>query len=189
MKIYTRSGDGGETALFGGGRVSKDHPRVEAYGQVDELNSVLGLAIVSLSGIPRSDLRQNLHQVQQDLFAIGAHLATPGAVEGDRASSHLPPLPSDRVAAMEAWIDEADTLLDPLRAFVLPGGTEAAAHLHVARAVCRRAERSVLSLSGASPVDRSIIIYLNRLSDVLFTYARLANHLLGEADVPWRGRD
>jgi cob(I)alamin adenosyltransferase len=188
MKIYTRTGDSGETALFGGGRVAKNDVRVEAYGEVDETNSVIGLGIVSLEDQGLSAIAEKLRNVQEDLFAIGAHLATPGAVAGNRASEHLPPLPSPRIAEMERWIDEADDQLDPLRYFILPGGTLAAAHLHLARTVCRRAERRVLSLAGASSIDGCIIPYLNRLSDLLFTYARLANKSAGTGDIPWTGR-
>lgn len=188
MKIYTRTGDTGETALFGGGRVAKNDVRVEAYGDVDETNSVIGLGVVSLERQGQAVVAERLRTIQEDLFAIGAHLATPGAMAGDRASDHLPPLPLRRIAEMESWIDEADEQLEPLRNFVLPGGTEAAAHLHLARTVCRRAERRVLSLAGASSIDGCIIPYLNRLSDLLFTFARVANRSAGTADIPWTGR-
>ena len=188
MKIYTRTGDAGQTALFGGGRVPKNHPRVEAYGQVDELNSVLGWSLVALEGGALDQIAARVRAVQEDLFAIGAHLATPGAIEGDRASQHLPELPLPRIAEMEAWIDAAEGQLDSLRTFILPGGSEAASRLHVARAVCRRAERAILTLAGASAVDGGIITYLNRLSDFLFTCARLANRLEQVPDVPWTGR-
>lgn len=186
MKIYTRTGDGGETGLFGGGRVPKHHPRVEAYGEVDELNATVGLAAVALEG--DEVMLERLRLVQEDLFAIGAHLATPGAVEGGRGAAHLPPLPAQRIAEMEAWIDEADAQLEPLRNFILPGGTDAAARLHLARTVCRRAERRVLELSRDSPVADGTVVYLNRLSDLLFTLARLVNRQAGSGDVPWIGR-
>lgn len=188
MKIYTRTGDAGDTALFGGGRVPKDDARVEAYGGVDETNSAIGLAIVALDRETLADVAAWLRATQEDLFAIGAHLATPGAVGGGRAAEHLPPLPLAQIARIESWIDTADTRLEPLRNFILPGGTEAAARLQVARTVCRRAERRVVSLSGASPVDPGIIVYLNRLSDLLFTCARLANHAAGVEDIYWTGR-
>jgi cob(I)alamin adenosyltransferase len=188
MKIYTRTGDSGETALFGGGRVPKDHVRVEAYGAVDETNATLGVAIAALENEGSLDYAERLRIVQADLFTIGAHLATPTATEGGRAEAHLPPLPDDRIAVMEAWIDDADGHLEPLRAFVLPGGTPAAAALHLARTVCRRAERRVLSLSRNSTLDPHVIVYLNRLSDLLFTLARLSNREQGSGDVPWSGR-
>ncbi len=191
MKIYTRTGDRGETALIGGGRVSKNDVRVAAYGDVDEANSAIGLAIVAVravEGDAMDRVAEFLRIVQEDLFAIGAHLATPGAMKGDAASRHLPDSPVDRIPEMEGWIDEVETRLEPLRAFVLPGGSEAAARLHLARTVCRRAERSVISLAGASAIDEGIIAYLNRLSDLLFTCARLANSATGAGDIPWTGR-
>ena len=188
MKIYTRTGDTGETALFGGGRVPKDHRRVEAYGEVDEANATLGLAIAALEASDIAWMAARLRVVQEDLFAIGAHLATPTALDGGAAASHLPALPNARPAEMEAWMDEADLRLEPLKSFVLPGGSEAAARLHVARTVCRRADRRVTSLAASEPVDGEIGVYLNRLSDLLFTYARLANLEAGTRDVPWVGR-
>ncbi|HKJ93228.1 MAG TPA: cob(I)yrinic acid a,c-diamide adenosyltransferase [Longimicrobiales bacterium] len=180
MKIYTRTGDQGETGLFGGGRVSKAHVRVEAYGAVDEMNALLGWAATRLGDAPVERLRA----VQADLFAIGAHLATPGA--GDRKRPALPPLPAG-VEALEAWIDEMDADLPELRSFILPGGSPAAAALHVARTVCRRAERAVVALAAADPVEPGILVYLNRLSDLLFTLAREANRVAGVADVEWSG--
>lgn len=188
MKIYTRTGDRGETGLFGGGRVAKDDRRVEAYGAVDELNAVIGMAIVRLADDGEKEITDRLRLVQADLFNVGAHLATPAPAEGGRAAAHVPDLPDERVANMEAWIDAADSELDPLRAFILPGGGEAAARLHVARTVCRRAERRVISLGRESLVDDRVVVYLNRLSDLLFTLARLANRRHGTADVPWAGR-
>ena len=181
MKIYTRTGDDGRTALFGGGRVEKAHARVSAYGDVDELNSVLGWAITQ---IPTPETVRRIRLVQHDLFALGADLATPPAAEG-RKRPETPPLPSARVAEMERWIDEADEELEPLRAFVLPGGSGAAAAQHVARAVCRRAERAVVGLAAAEPVSPDVITYLNRLSDLLFTLARLENRRAGCEVVPW----
>lgn len=187
MKIYTRTGDTGQTALFGGGRVPKNHLRVEAYGEVDELNAALGLVIAGLAE-GSGDLAERLRLIQEDLFAIGAHLATPGDEDENPAAGHLPDLPHQRVGQMEEWIDVADESLEPLRNFVLPGGTEAAARFHLARAICRRAERRVLSLTLETPVDSGIIIYLNRLSDLLFTLARQSNQSAGVGDVPWIGR-
>ncbi|MDR0786763.1 MAG: cob(I)yrinic acid a,c-diamide adenosyltransferase [Gemmatimonadota bacterium] len=189
MKIYTRTGDSGETGLFGGGRVPKNAARVEAYGEIDETGSAIGLAIVALeAAAATTGIAGQLRTVQEDLFAIGSHLATPGALEGGAASRHLPPLPVHRVAEMEGWIDEADGELEPMRFFILPGGTEAAARLHLARAICRRAERRVLTLLAEEPVDSRVVIYLNRLSDLLFVLARLANQRAGLQDIPWVGR-
>lgn len=181
MKIYTRTGDLGETGLFGGGRVAKDHVRVEAYGAVDELSSVLGLAVRELDG----ELGGRLRRVQGDLLSIGATLATPTPEEGGRAGGHIPDLPHARIAEMEEWMDAAETELEPLREFILPGGTEAAARLHVARTVCRRAERRVVALAHLARVDPFVVQYLNRLSDLLFTWARLANRRAGVMDEKW----
>lgn len=181
MKIYTRTGDEGTTALFGGGRVSKDHPRVTAYGTVDELNAVVGQAV---SAVTDDQIRERLAAVQHDLFALGAVLAT--AHQDDRPRPKgIPELPVDRIAEMEGWIDAATEELAPLRAFILPGGVPGAAALHLARTVCRRAERTVVHLGTLEPVDEAIVVYLNRLSDLLFTWARLANHRAGHGDVEW----
>jgi len=181
MKIYTRTGDTGETALFGGGRVSKDHPRVAAYGTVDELNASLGVA-VTVSG--REDVRERLGRIQHDLFALGALLATPPSGKGRATPKGLPRPPLPRITEMEGWIDEADTKLPELRAFILPGGTPAAAALHLARTVCRRAERAVVRLAVDESVGEWVLVYLNRLSDLLFTFARLENLPAG-GDVEW----
>jgi cob(I)alamin adenosyltransferase len=188
MKIYTKTGDSGETALFGAGRVRKDDIRVDAYGEVDELNAALGVAIACLRGERSALLPERLGAIQSDLFAIGAHLATPAAATGGRGASRLPPLPAERVAEMEAWIDAADERLPPLRNFILPAGSEGAAALHLARTVCRRAERRVVALASRTAVSEGVIVYLNRLSDLLFTFARIANLDAGVGDVPWSGR-
>lgn len=188
MKIYTRTGDEGETGLFGGGRVRKDHPRVEAYGEVDELNAVIGLAIASAANSGHDTMTERLRTIQEDLFTIGAHLSTPSAVSGSKTASHLPRLPEERVAQMEHWMDEADDRLPPLRNFILPGGGETAARLHLARTVCRRAERRVLALASESEVSAAIPVYLNRLSDLLFILARVANLAEAREDVAWIGR-
>lgn len=182
MKIYTRKGDRGETSLFGGGRVPKDHRRVEAYGTVDELNSVLGQALTLVTD---DAVRRRLGAVQHDLFALGAELSAPPPADG-RRRPETPGVPSGRVDEMEAWIDEAHEELAPLRAFVLPGGASAAAALHVARTVCRRAERAVTPLVREGGVDPEIVRYLNRLSDTLFAFARLENLRAGVDDVEWR---
>lgn len=181
MKIYTRTGDDGRTGLFGGGRVPKDDARVEAYGSIDELNAVLGW-VLTVHVTPST--RERLATVQHDLFALGATLATPPAAEG-RSRPRIPDLPTRRVEEMERWMDEAEETLPELKAFVLPGGNEAASALHVARTVCRRAERSVVRLSGLHDVDPAITRYLNRLSDLLFTLARLENHRGGGREVEW----
>src|SRR5688572_13122424 len=181
MKIYTRTGDRGETGLFGGGRVPKDHPRVAAYGDVDELNSAIGVA--RATG-PRSPHDALLETIQRDLFAIGGHLATPDPDKVRKALARAE-LAESRAAEFERVMDEADTELPELRAFVLPAGTPQAAALHLARTVCRRAERSVIHLGHEAEVPELFIVYLNRLSDLLFTLARLANHRAGSGDVVW----
>jgi cob(I)alamin adenosyltransferase len=181
MAIYTRTGDTGETALFGGGRVSKHDPRVAAYGDVDELNAAVGAA---LAGPPVDFAADLLREVQQDLLAIGGQLASPHPEKVAKALTKAR-LDDGRVAALEAAIDRADAELQPLTAFVLPGGTPKAAALHVARTVCRRAERSVVGLHRGQGVPRLILTYLNRLSDLLFTLARLANHRAGVPDRTW----
>jgi len=185
MKIYTRTGDRGDTGLFGGGRVPKDHVRVDAYGEVDELNSTLGLVVLHLDAAGEQALADGLRQVQGDLFTLGANLATPAPEDGGRENAYIPPLDPARIEAMEQWIDAADGELQPLASFVLPGGSPAAAVLHLARTVCRRAERRVVTLSQQATVRPEYVMYLNRLSDLLFTLARLANHRAGIPDVPW----
>jgi cob(I)alamin adenosyltransferase len=180
-RIYTRTGDEGRTALFGGDRVPKDHPRVEAYGDVDELNAVLGWAAAVIAD---DATRERLGVLQADLFAIGAHLATPPRHD-DKPVPWLPSLPGERVGEIETWIDEAVAALPELRSFILPGGTPGAAALHVARTVCRRAERRIVSLAQVESVDSVILSLLNRLSDYLFTVARLENRKAGQADQSW----
>jgi cob(I)alamin adenosyltransferase len=185
MRIYTRTGDRGETGLFGGQRVRKDDRRVEAYGDVDELNSVLGVAIAALEREAAGEIAVGLRGIQSDLFTVGANLATPAPEDGGRPSAHIPALSDGRVEEMERWIDRAEEELAPLKAFVLPGGSAAAAQLHLARTVCRRAERRVVTLAEVAHVGPEWITFLNRLSDLLFTLARLANHRAGVPDVPW----
>lgn len=183
MKIYTKTGDRGDTGLFGGGRVPKHHPRVEAYGEVDELNAAIGLAR-SIEMMPRID--EVLVPIQRDLFAIGALLATP---DREKMKQHLDKAQIDegRIAELEHAIDAGDAELEPLRAFIIPGGTPKAAALHVARTVCRRAERRVVHLQGEANVEipQLAVIYLNRLSDLLFTLARVANQRAGAGEVTW----
>jgi cob(I)alamin adenosyltransferase len=180
MKVYTRTGDDGTTGLFGGGRVPKHDPRVAAYGSVDELNSVLGLALCE-EGDP--ELLPMLRPIQHELFAVGARLAAQSA-----DAKGLPPLPVDAIARLEREMDRLDQELSPLRNFILPGGTRLAATLHLARTVCRRAERDLSAaregLPGRADFDDALK-YLNRLSDWLFVMARAANHRAGLADIPW----
>ena len=176
MKIYTKTGDSGETGLFGGGRVPKDHLRVRAYGEVDELNAALGFA-ATLEPVPfESSL---LQAIQRDLFTMGAELASkdPGKLREvlDAADVH----------ALEKVIDRYEAGLTPLKNFILPGGSPKAAALHVARTVCRRAERAVVSLNREQPTNQTVIHYLNRLSDLLFVLARAVNAQTGHADVTW----
>ncbi|MGH7594195.1 MAG: cob(I)yrinic acid a,c-diamide adenosyltransferase [Gemmatimonadales bacterium] len=181
MKIYTRTGDTGQTALFGGGRVTKDHVRVAAYGDVDELNAFLGLARATA---PADFFSALLEAIQRDLFSIGGHLATPDPDKVRKALAKAE-LSATRVAEFEAAIDAADAELPPLKAFILPGGSAKAAILHVARVACRRAERSVVALAGSDEVPPLFLVYLNRLSDLLFTLARVANHRAGIGDITW----
>jgi cob(I)alamin adenosyltransferase len=181
MKIYTKTGDAGETGLFGGGRVSKDDPRVEAYGDVDELNAVLGL-VRAVEMMPRID--EVLVPIQRDLFSIGALLSTPDL---EKMHDHLAKAQVDegRISELEQAIDACDKELEPLRAFIVPGGTPKAATLHVARTVCRRAERRVIHLQRNVEIPQIVVVYLNRLSDLLFTLARVANTRAGAGEVTW----
>jgi len=172
VKIYTKTGDAGDTSLFGGTRVPKDDPRIAAYGTVDELNAFIGLARATWTS---SQLDEQLGRIQSDLFDVGAHLASPG-------TSRFAGVDPARIAELEQAIDAMESELAPLRNFILPGGCAAAAQLHVARTICRRAERLVVALH-----DQSSIAYLNRLSDFLFVAARFANLKHGVDDVPWKG--
>ena len=181
MKIYTRAGDEGATALFGGGKVGKDHPRVEAYGDVDELNATLGLAR-SIDMMPRID--EVLVPVQRDLFAIGALLATP---DHEKMKEQLSKARIDeqRIEELERAIDACEAELEPLTSFIIPGGTPKAAALHVARTVCRRAERRVVHLAAEIELPTMVVVYLNRLSHLLFMLARVANKRAGAGEVTW----
>lgn len=184
MKLYTKTGDDGTTGLFGGQRVSKDHPRVAAYGSVDELNACIGLAAAAC------DADQTLHaalldvfaQLQSRLFDIGADLATP---EGAKHESKITRITDEHVSEVERWIDEIEKGNKPMKSFVLPGGSELAARLHLARTVCRRAERSMIALNHSEPVSEGAIVYVNRVSDLFFAMARRANHDAGVDDKPW----
>ena len=183
-KIYTKAGDDGHTGLFGGGRVPKDHLRVEAYGDVDELNAILGVAR-SVEMMPRID--EVLAPIQRDLLAIGALLATPHP-EKHREELEKARISDRRIAQLEQAIDDGEAELEPLKAFILPGGTQKAAALHVARTVCRRAERAIVRLQSSGKdhaVPQVVIVYLNRLSDLLFVLARVANRRAGAGEVTW----
>ena len=178
MKIYTRTGDSGETSLFGGTRVRKDDGRVDAYGEVDELNAWLGLVRASRLD---DDLDQELNDLQRTLFALGAQLADPAAAVGGRVAKAA--LGDDNVVRLEQLIDRLEAGLPPLRKFILAGGSPAGAALHVARTVCRRAERRMVALQP--PVDPILIRYVNRLSDLLFVLARTVNHRAGATETEW----
>jgi cob(I)alamin adenosyltransferase len=178
MRLYTRTGDAGETSLFDGTRVAKDDPRCAAYGEVDELNAVLGWCRCADTA---GWLAGPLQQIQADLFVVGAELATPPG----KASGKVPTVTGEHIERLEGWIDAACAAAPPLRHFILPGGSELAARLHIARTVCRRAERLVVSLSRAASVRGEVIIYLNRLSDLLFAWARQANATAGCPDIEW----
>ncbi|MBM4192874.1 MAG: cob(I)yrinic acid a,c-diamide adenosyltransferase [Gemmatimonadetes bacterium] len=180
-KIYTKTGDDGRTALFGGDRVSKDDLRVAAYGDVDELNASLGV-VRAVEMMPRID--EVLAPIQRDLFAIGALLATPHPEE-HRKQLEKARLTDRRIAQLEQAIDDGEDELQPLKAFIMPGGTPKAASLHVARTVCRRAERAVVRLRQEADVPAIVIVYLNRLSDLLFVLARVANRRAGASEVTW----
>jgi cob(I)alamin adenosyltransferase len=181
VKIYTKTGDRGDTGLFGGGRVPKDHPRVAAYGDVDELNSFLALARATE---PRPRIDDILLPIQRDLLAIGALLATPNP---EKMREHLAKARVDdkRVRELEQAIDDGDMEITPLKAFIVPGGTRKAAVLHVCRTVCRRAERAVVTLQETESIPALAIVYLNRLSDLLFTLARVANAQSGSTEETW----
>lgn len=176
-RIYTRTGDQGDTRLGDMSLVRKDNLRVNAYGEVDELNAVLG--VVRLQELPEG-WDERLGQVQNDLFDLGADLAVPMTAEG----SHLR-IAAERVTGLETWCDEVNDTLGALDSFVLPGGTAAAAHLHVARTVCRRAERAVVTLADHEEIGVNVIAYVNRLSDLFFILARGSNHAVGRPDVLW----
>jgi cob(I)alamin adenosyltransferase len=179
MKIYTKTGDGGDTRLFDGTKVRKHHDRVEAYGDVDELNSFIGAAA---SFLQDPELHAILEDIQKDLFCVGAQLADPKFKQRESDKFHLS---TARISLLEETIDRFETELPPLRQFILAGGGHAGAMLHVARTVCRRAERRVVGLSEQVDVNTSVIEYLNRLSDFLFVLARLVNHREGNQEVPW----
>jgi cob(I)alamin adenosyltransferase len=179
VKIYTRTGDSGDTGLFDGTRVQKSDPRVSAYGDVDELNAWLGLVIAHLND---DDVTAKLRQIQRDLFAIGARLADPSHRIAGRVTKAV--VSADDIVRLEGWIDALDGEVPPLRRFILAGGSSAGATLHVARTVCRRAERSMVAL-GEDAFEAELLQYVNRLSDLLFTMARAVNRRAGVAEVEW----
>ena len=179
MKIYTKTGDQGETSLFDNSRVSKADPRVDAYGEVDELNACVGAA--RAAGLD-DDMAGALEQIQKDLFAVGARLADPSARIAERVTKAA--VTGADVERLEATIDRLESEAPPLRRFILPGGSDAGAWLHFARTVCRRAERRVVSL-GADAIEPVVIVYLNRLSDLLFVMARAVNHRAGRPEIEW----
>lgn len=183
VKIYTRMGDTGETSLLGGRRVRKDNLRVEAFGSIDEVNAAVGLVRMELGrgGVAPAGLDELLAQIQHQLFDLGAELAKaqPTSAQGGER------LTSAHVAALEAEIDRLDPTLAPLRAFILPGGVPAAAELHLARCICRRAERRLVALAAAEPVRSELLRYVNRLSDLLFVLARALNQANRVPDVIW----
>jgi cob(I)alamin adenosyltransferase len=181
-RIYTKTGDDGTTGLFGGSRVEKDSLRVEAYGTVDELNSQLGVARAAKLG---AELDALLTRIQEDLFCVGAELACTPGKESSLAS---PRVGAQDIERLERAIDENEAYLPALRNFVLPGGSPAAAALHLGRTVCRRAERRVISAGQQAPVRNELLVYLNRLGDLLFVLARRQNQLDEHADVPWNPR-
>ena len=186
MKIYTRTGDDGTTGLFGGDRVSKDHVRINAYGTVDELNSVLGTIDSALTG-PAIDAEPTVRAgeiirvLQRDLFVAGADLATP-----QNAKAAVPRITSDHIERLETFIDELEADLEPLKAFILPGGTQAASMAHFARTVCRRAERNCVNMVNEEGEGLAVMMFLNRLSDLLFVMARWINRKSGISDIPWK---
>jgi cob(I)alamin adenosyltransferase len=184
-KIYTRTGDSGETELFGGKRLAKCNPRIEAIGAVDETSAALGVVRVELarSGVAPEGLDELVTQVQHRLFDLGAELAMP-----DKSDKYSGRINDADVANLEAEIDRCDANLQPLREFILPGGAAAAAQLHVARGACRRAERRLVALAAAEPLRGELIRYLNRLSDLLFVLARVTNQANRIADVTWKQR-
>lgn len=179
MKIYTKTGDTGDTSLFDGTRVRKTDPRVAAYGDVDEIQACLGL--VRAAGLP-ADLDEMCISIQRDLFALGARLADPSHKIAKRVEKIV--IDGRSITRLEGWIDRLDTEVPALRHFILSDGCPAGAALHFARTVCRRAERSILSLEQGS-VEPDVIVYVNRLSDLLFTMARAANHRAGTTETPW----
>lgn len=188
MKIYTKTGDSGETSLFGGQRITKSHQRIGAYGSIDELNAHIGniRAHITLKTTDITSIDAALQRVQEELLTIGSHLATPyNPTEG--APATLPPLNINSITELEQWIDEMEKTVQPLSRFILPGGNTAAAATHIARTVCRRAERYAVQLHHNEAVDPTILKYLNRLSDALFVLARTLNSQTNTPEIEWKG--
>jgi cob(I)alamin adenosyltransferase len=181
MKIYTKTGDSGKTGLFGGARVDKNNARIEAYGTIDELNSLIG---VILSSEINEKNRTILNRVQQTLFTVGSELATPSDVKSDIIQA----LKHDEIKYLENCIDEIDDKLEPLKNFILPGGSKSAALLHFARTICRRAERKIITVNTTDNVNAEILIYINRLSDLLFILARFENYSNSTTEIEWKPR-
>jgi cob(I)alamin adenosyltransferase len=180
MKIYTRTGDKGQTGLLGGARVAKDDARIEAYGTVDELNSHVGM----LRDLAAPHHAERLIAIQETLFTIGSHLAS--SSDEERKRFKVPPIGDQMIAELERAMDEMDQELEPMRSFILPGGHPAASQAHICRTVCRRAERRVVLLAASSDVDPALVRFLNRLSDYFFVLARHLGKLHGVTDTPWR---
>lgn len=180
-RIYTRTGDKGETGLVGGTRVSKDSTRVEAYGSVDEINSALGVARSALSD---NEISSVLEELQKDLFVAGADLA---GDKGGKGGKEVPRITRERVFELERIIDRFESELPPLHVFILPGGSRAGASLHFVRTVTRRAERRIVTLSRKEDINEQLIPYINRLSDLLFVLARVVNHREKQTEVEWHG--
>ncbi len=191
MKIYTKTGDKGDTGLAGGTRVSKSNPRIMAYGQVDELNANLGLAVSILSEEAAdnvlSDIIEVLVSIQHDLFIVGSDLADPAY--GPSVNSRTPIVKEDMVARIENYIDNYESELEPITYFILPGGTSESSVLHVCRSIARRAEVSVVSLANSDTINETLLVYINRLSDLLFVLARTVNKRKNIKDVAWRSRN
>jgi len=183
MKIYTKTGDDGTTGLFSGERVSKGSARIEAYGTIDELNSALGV-VRSLNN--NKDIDQILGRLQNDLFILGTDLATP--IGKDKAQSIIPRIEQKHIEQLETTIDTIEAELSPLKNFLFPGGSVVASHIHLARAICRRAERRTVKLSQRENIGKFVVVYLNRLSDLLFLLARLANKIENVEEVKWNAR-
>ncbi|MBI9070412.1 MAG: cob(I)yrinic acid a,c-diamide adenosyltransferase [Melioribacteraceae bacterium] len=180
MKIYTKTGDQGTTSLFGGEKVDKDNLRLDAYGTVDELNSFIGDSLFNCGSEKAKDL---LTEIQHHLFNLGAVLATPD--DKKNLKKAISKIPDELINILEEEIDELDAKISPQKVFILPGGSKGACKLHIARTVCRRAERQVVTLSKSVEIDTNIVIYLNRLSDLLFVLARFENHINKTPDIPW----
>ncbi|MBU0559439.1 MAG: cob(I)yrinic acid a,c-diamide adenosyltransferase [Bacteroidetes bacterium] len=181
MKIYTKTGDKGETSLFGGDRVKKNNLRLESYGTVDELNSILGV-VVSLTN--NTEIKKLLTSIQNQLFNVGADLATP--IDKTNSRNSITPISPKSISELEVSIDYFEQSLEPLTSFILPGGNTAASFIHFARSVCRRAERICVSLSELVEINPKIVVYLNRLSDLLFVLARYENSVSGNRDIYWK---